>query len=1065
MTSCRSCLAILPHAARFCPSCGAAVDLAERTAVRKLATIVFSDVVGSTALAEQMDPEKWGRIMTTYFSEVDAILRRHGGLVEKYVGDAVLAVFGLPVVREDDALRACRAALEMRDAVSSLNERLASTLGIHLQTRTGVNTGEVVATAPTRDEMLPLGDPANVAARLQSAAAPGEIYIGDATHRLVRPVVVAEQAPSLALRGKAETVAAWRLVGIAPLTASAPPTRFDSPLVGRDSELSALEAVVDGAIRDRACRLATVVGDPGIGKSRLAAELVGRLRGASVLRARCLSYGEGITFWPLAEVIKQAAGIDEDLVVREATDALRRLLASRKDGERVAQSLAAAIGWSDASIPIEEIFWAARATLEHLARRRPVVVVIDDIHWAEQRLLDLIEHVGRSSARVPIVVLCLARPDLLQARPSWETAVPGHSVLRLQPLSDDGSGVLASSLLGTTDLSLDVRRSLTSAAEGNPLFIEQLIASWSDRGILERAGTGWRLVSDPRSLSVPSGIRPLLQSRIDRLPAWDRNVLEHAAVIGQVFQIRALADLMSDEARRVDSGLEALEKARIIERHSETSTPEPSYRFRHVLLRDATYEGALKSRRAEIHERFGWWLAASIGDRLTEYEELLGYHFEQAYHYVCEVGSVDERALGLAREASEHLASAGRRAFARSDATAAANLLSRAAALLPEDNSDRLALLPELGEALNDAGRPDEADGVLRAAIEGASNAGDDLMRARAIIPWAWLRQYTAGWGEVEMEHQAREVLPVLEAAGDHRSVAGALHLLTKSAISHGRFDDLESLIDQIITHASWGADLRREAVMRAWRCTISVWGPTPVRDGIERCHRALRWTERTPGTDFAVGVVNRALGVLEAMTGNFHDARMHVEKSSSIFEALGLVGSWIATQDAAAEVELLAQCPDAAEAVLRAALDPAESQGAYRHGIAVRLAEAALARGRVEEADDLTIRSADYRRHPDADNAASWGAIRARTLARLGRAEEALEIAREAAARVSDGGYLEARSATHVAVGEALLVSRDPAGARIEFKAALQLYRRKGDLVRPRLLPEPWDVGPIQVV
>jgi class 3 adenylate cyclase len=686
---------------------GGSATLGPRTAleaVRKLVTVLFCDVVGSTTLAERLDPEALGGLMMTHFSRMEEIIVSHGGVVEKYVGDAVLAVFGYPSVHEDDAVRACRAAVDMRDALRQLNERFEATWGVRLETRTGVNTGEVVAAAPTRDQTLPLGDPANVAARLQTAAPPGEIYLGESTWRLVRQLVRAEPVRTLVLKGKTEPVAAWRLIEVAS-PGAAWPEPAGSVFAGRDAEMESLGSAFDACLLDRTCHLVTVIGEPGVGKSRLALEFVRGLgRRASVLRARCLSYGQGITFWPLAEIVKQAAGIGEREGPEAAVAALDRVLVDRSDRARIVGPLASAIGWRETAFPIEEVFWAARTALEHLAGAGPLAVVFDDIHWAEERFLELLDHVATN---------VLARPDLFE-RSDRAAGLAEHQVIRLQPLSEEATARMAEGVLGTSHLPTGVERSVAEASEGNPLFVEQLLELWQERGALVRSNGSWDLTADPGALEVPPTIRSLLDSRLDLLSTEHRSLLERAAVIGQVFRREGLLELADRPASVVDETLGDLMAKAFIDPHRESSAPEPSYRFHHVLLRDAAYGSTLKSRRAVLHERFGRWLRDNVGSRLTEYEELIGFHHERAYRYLIELGARDEHAEAVAREAFDLLASAGRRAHDREDSTAAVNLLSRAAALLPDRDPARLDLLPDLGEALEDAGELAEADSVLR---------------------------------------------------------------------------------------------------------------------------------------------------------------------------------------------------------------------------------------------------------------------------------------------------------------------------------------------------------------
>ena len=618
MLTCPACGRDNPDGSSFCNACGA--DLAEPAAAereyRKVVTLLFCDVVGSTALGESTDPEALRALLGRYFDEMKAIVERHGGTVEKFIGDAVMAVFGVPQLHEDDALRAVRAAVEMRDALPVLG----------VEARIGVNTGEVVVGTAER---LATGDAVNVAARLEQAAGAGEVLLGAETAALVRDAVETEEL-ELELKGKSEPLVAHRLVS---LQAQAPAfaRRFDAQLVGRERELRRLQEAFGQAGEDRSCQLFTLLGTAGVGKSRLTAEFIGSLDGARVVRGRCLPYGEGITYWPVIEVLKQLPPARELDLDPAAVAAIEGLL-----GDEPAVS------------STEEIPWALRTLLESAAASAPVVVVFDDIHWAEPAFLDLIEHVADLSRAAPILLLCLARPELLERRPGWGGGKLNATTVLLEPLSATQTDELLERLLGEATLDEELRERIRDAAEGNPLFVEEMVA------FVEASGDS--------EVTVPGTIQALLAARLDQLEPGERGVLERGSVEGRVFH-RGAVQALAPEETQVESRLTGLVRKELVRPDKAQLTGEDAYRFRHLLIRDAAYEALPKATRAELHELFADWLAEH-GLELVELDEILGYHLEQAHRYRTELG---EENGGLGVRAAERLTSAGRRSLMMGD--------------------------------------------------------------------------------------------------------------------------------------------------------------------------------------------------------------------------------------------------------------------------------------------------------------------------------------------------------------------------------------------------------------
>jgi class 3 adenylate cyclase/tetratricopeptide (TPR) repeat protein len=721
------------------------------TEIRKTVTVVFCDLAGSTELGEQLDPESLRRVMSRFYEEMSHTVERHGGTAAKFIGDAVMAVFGIPVLHEDDALRAVRAAAEMGPALGRLNDELEDRWGVRLEVRVGVNTGEVVVANPSPGHSLAVeevvGDAVNVAARLERAAATGEVLIGADTHLLVRDAVDVEQVQPLELKGKARPVPAWRLQSVAP-GREADTRRQDSRIIGRERELGLLEQALQSALAERSCRLVTLLGPAGIGKSRLVRELVAGLDDrTTILSGRCLSYGEGITFWPVAEILRQAAGIGEGESPQAATAKLGGLLDGELEAAEIVRGLAGAIGASDAASDREEIFWAVRRLFEALAREHPVVLIFEDVHWAEPTFLDMIEYLAAGSDRTAMLILCTARPDLLEQRPAWGKEIEAASRLAVEPLDNAGSRELIADMFGTAKLPEEAAARITSAAEGNPLFLEEMIAMLADEGVLQRIDRRWRVVGELSEVTIPPTIRALLASRLDRLSPQKRMVLERASIIGFEFWPAAIAELLpASIAADLDAHLEELSDRTMIRPGASAFAGEQALRFTHILVRDAAYEQMLKETRAELHERFASWVQQKAGERAGEYEEILGYHLEQAHRYLDDLGPLDDHGLELAQWAATRLSNAGRRALARGDMSAAVNLLERAVALVPKSHPERSDLLLKLGIALAETGEVGRADALLSQRIS----------EARRGLPYLSYRDGNGGQQVFDLDGKSR---------------------------------------------------------------------------------------------------------------------------------------------------------------------------------------------------------------------------------------------------------------------------------------------------------------------
>ena len=741
MIRCSSCGEENPARFLHCGYCGAALaQSSPARATRKTVTILFTDLTGSTTLGERLDPESLRNIMGRYFASMREVIERHGGTVEKYIGDAVMAVFGVPVAHEEDALRAVRAAAEMREALERLNVGLRGERSITLEARTGINTGSIVVGPGGPGEAIVVGDAVNVAARLQTAAAPGEIVIGSATHALVRDAVEVGPAESIELKGKAEPVVAYWLQQVA-AGAEGHRRRLDAPMVGRERELDAVQQAFERAMSGGSCQLFTILGAAGVGKSRLVAEFLGAVRDrARVLRGRCLPYGEGITYLPIAEIVRQAAGIADGDTAETARGRIEAFVAGLPEAAAIARGLVGLIGL-EASAAQEELVWAFRRALEHLAVERPLVVLVDDIHWAEPTLLDLIESLADLTRDSPILFVCPARPEFLDNRPTWGSGKPNATKILLEPLTEGSALELIDALVPGGALPAAVRARVADAAEGNPLYVEEFLSSLIDDGALVASQDGWTASRDLASITVPPTIQALLSARLDQLAPEERTVAERASVVGRIFDQPAVVALSATEGRSaVPRNLEALVRKELIRPDRSGLAQGDAFRFRHMLIRDAAYERLPKSERADLHELFAGWLDLAAGDRRSEVEEIVGYHLEQAFRYREELAPVDERGRERARRAAQRLIAAGGRALERSDIAATVNLYGRGAALLDPADPARLAILPDLGRVLDLSGRAAEAKACFAEALERSEAADDERALAHARI-----QQYVSG--------------------------------------------------------------------------------------------------------------------------------------------------------------------------------------------------------------------------------------------------------------------------------------------------------------------------------
>jgi class 3 adenylate cyclase len=1011
--------------------------------------VVFCDLKDSTSLGERLDSESLREVLSVYFSAMGQVLERHGGTVEKYIGDAIMAVFGLPRLHEDDALRAVRAAFEMRTVLEELNVRLQATWGVRLQNRTGVNTGEVVAADSAARQRLATGDTINVAARLEQAAPDGEVLIGDTTFRLVKDAVTTEPMEPLELRGKSARVRAHRLTGVS--GAEAITRRVDLPLVGRETELGHLVDAFGRALEDSHCEVVTVLGQAGMGKSRLTEEFVRHVSGrAQVLRGRCLPYGDGITFWPIAEALRQAAGILLEDQEEEAQAKLRSLAgAGREDAALRIWSL---IGSGSGGYSKDELLWSVRYVLDAIARRRPLVVIFDDIHWAEPIFLDLIEHVADTSDGVPLLIVCAARPELLDEYPGFLAGRRGARRIELHELSRSDTARVLGNLIGDVQLPLGLEDRILSVADGNPLFAEQMTSMMIDSGVVGGQDGRWAFTGGYRDVTVPPNISSLLASRLDRLPPLERGLVERAAVIGLEFPSPAVAALAAeaDSESDLEPPLSALCGKRLV-RPVDARPDGADYQFSHILVRDAAYDRLLKRTRARLHERYADWLLEVSGTRVAEFEEIIGYHLEQAFRYQAELGTVDARSRSLGERAAGHLGAAGLKAIDHGDMPGAASLLQRAAALLDEEHLDQPRLLLAAGEALTDAGELAAADAALEAARIGAALLGNDAIGRSAELAALYLRYTTDSTSAHDsIVARVRELLPVLEEAADHHGLVRAWRLLTYAHMTATQWGVAAEAAGQTIRQA----ELAGEEVMArrfAGALAISVLnGPTPVDEAIAYCEGVL---SRASEDRKASAITEVALARLEAMRGNFEAARVRYRRSRALLEEFGYRFFAALTSQDSAPIEISAGDLEAAERELRKDYLTLEVMGErnYLSTTAGMLADVLYRRGRYQEAAEFATICRERASADDVVSQFLWRCVQAKLLAREGQHQQAGAIIAEAIELIGDSDWLDGQGNGFMDLAEICRLRGRISDALAALAQASARFAAKGNIVSAR--------------
>ena len=960
---------------------------------RKTVTILFCDVVGSTELGERLDPEVVRSTMSRYFEVARAVIERHGGTVEKFIGDAVMAVFGIPRLHEDDALRAARAGEELRSAFADADVAI----------RIGINTGQVVTGV---GETLGSGDAFNVAARLQQSASPGEVLVGAETYALVRGAVDVEQLAPLDVKGKADPLSAYRLLGVR----EPGDRRMDIAMVGRVREMARLRQAFAQAVADCSCQLFTLLGSAGVGKSRLALEFLTGLDGTAVARGRCLSYGEGITYWPVLEAIRrlgEAGGSG-------ATDVIARLVSG---GDQRVSSAA-------------EIAWATRKLFESAAATGPLVVVFDDIHWGEETFLDLVEQVVDLSRGAPILILCLARPELLDRRPTWSGGKLNATTVLLEPLDQVETGLLIDQLAGTDDGGL--RDRITRASEGNPLFVEEMVT------LLRESG---------ESTAVPPTIQALLAARLDLLEGADRRVLECGAVEGRVFHHGAVQTMAPDESQ-LTARLMRLVQGELIRPDIAQLQGEDAYRFRHELVRDAAYEGLPKASRAVLHERLADWLVQRAPDR--ELDEIVAYHLEQAYRCLVETQSLDDDSYRLAARASELLGAVGRRALDRGDAPAGCALLERALSQVPDDAASAPGLLLDLGSALIAVGNLEKAEARLAESVRSARANDDAVIAQQASVALAGVRSWTTSdhlRGVSDLRAAIADAIPVFEERGDELGLARAYKWLAEVHNSvNGGVCGRRDALEQALAHArAAGTGAEISDIMTYLPSTLLV-DDTPALTATRRLEQLLEQDD----TGLPAQLITRdALSDLYVMLGRFEDADRERARASAIGEEFGLRFHLARMRQGGDMFYLPRGDPVAAEREIRWAFQTFGEMGedGRRWDAATRLALTLYHQGRYDEAQQLVVMTAERDEQQDAPPHPIRLRVESLLYARRDRAEDAERTALKAVAMEDELDSPTSAADALLDLAEVFRLLGRPNDGEAPATRALELYKVKGDV------------------
>lgn len=1001
MIGCHRCGERSKEGARFCGRCGARLGSA-RAGARKTVTVLFVDApVGSGRDDLELDV----RDATRVYEQMREVLEGYGGAVERHAGDAVMAVFGVPVARDDDARRAVAAGLELRSRLSSALP--SGTLSV------GVNTGEVLTGDPGADEELVVGDPVVVAARLQQLAAPGEVLVGPTTRRLLRDAVLGEPR-EVVLRNRHGTTTVVPVLGLA--EPSAGPR---GPFVGRDAERQVLAAALDRTVQTGIVQLVTVLGEAGTGKTRLVEEVLRGTRGMLVVRGVCRGYGEGSLWPPLEEVSFEEWGPGG------ATNALLADLEQQRPALGDVNQRLDSLFDDGNAMSAEDVAWALARLIATMAELLPVVVVLEDLHVASTPMLDLMPGILERLEGGPVVAVVTARPELLERRPTWGIGLRHVVGLTLRPLPEEPARELVARLLPDDEVG---QAQVLAASGGNPLFLEQLAQARRE---------GLQVSRDPSVTAV-------LAARLDRLPLRSRLLIERAAVIGSVGLVADLPPLLEGESGDLTADLAVLVDRDLLD------VQEGRWEFGSELVRDTALAGLAREERADLHQLRGLVLSARGQPAAA------GFHLEQASRLLRVADPA--RSAGLAEQAASRLAAAGLRALS-GDLAAACDLLDRAVALLPPDSHRRLNLLAELGRGLQLTGELGRAREILEDAVERCTQLG--LVEAGAHARLALvdlLRSVDPERAYDELPGLLAEVLPVLGAACDDRGLALAWQLQAALLQYRVRWAEMADPLKRSLHHAERTGDRRLVELSESLLVGSLFHGPMPLEQAQPRLEALLE--EPSASLWHRASVLARLGGTL-ALRGDPAAGRVLVQEARSSFQELGRELSALATAFVGGPVELLAGAPDEAAAQLRTSCDGLVAMGdkAFTSTLAALLGEACWRTG--DRAGAVRAVSLSRRLAGDRDviSQVRWRAVQAKLEAERGNAEEALRLSEEAVLLVLGTDELASQGDVLCDAAEVQLLLGDAAAGEVLLVDALDRYARKGarqaaHVARARLEP-----------